>query len=362
VGPVLCLGIVLSIQGCASAPIAPVAAFPGLESSAITFEGSRFIPADSLNQILESTLAWDEIALICTIRQSAHSARVSADSPFVSVDGVSFALSHPVSMQEGRLLLPEELLAILKTKEWRFRGITPVIGAGLQRIVLDAGHGGKDPGALGRFGIREKDITLDMVRRVKSILERHGRVVALTRDTDKFISLEERTRFAHARKADLFVAIHANAARSSSLKGFEVYYISEKMDDETRASTRAENAQLELDGSTFEYHTKDLDSILWDLLYSEYRRQSIELAESVTREVERDDLSSRRASRIKGAMFYVLKGTSMPAVLIEIGYISNPTDAAKIKDSAYRQKMAEAIARGILAFTDAIEARGRISR
>jgi len=354
----------LLLSGCAGVPVSPSGVPSGLESSLLTVEGKNFVPADALSQILNARLDWDKETFTFAMTQEHNVARVSVNSPIISINGMTYALRDPVMLYEGRVLLPAELFPLLQSRNWVFKGVPPKACAvyKIKKIVLDPGHGGKDPGALGRLGIKEKDIVLDVAKRVKSILQRKGFDVAMTRDTDIFISLEERTRIAHAQNADLFVSIHANAAPTRSLKGFEVYYISEKMDDETRASASADNLKLELEGSAFQYHSKNLDSILWDLLYNEYRKESIQLAEYVSREVEKDNLSSRRTSRIKGALFYVLKGTGMPAILIEIGYISNSIDAAKIKDPEYRQRLAEAIARGIAEFREEFQTTGGFCR
>ncbi|GAF69654.1 unnamed protein product, partial [marine sediment metagenome] len=208
----------------------------------------------------------------------------------------------------------------------------------IDTIVIDPGHGGKDPGA-SRYGIKEKYIVLDVSKRLKRYLEKKGFKVILTRNKDIFIPLKKRAAFANKKKADLFISIHANASRSSRLKGFEVYYLSEATDDNARALALAENASLKFE---------DISSPTeWDLVLSENRRESKQLAYYIC-SIASNKLGMEK--RVRGARFSVLKGTVMPAVLVEIGYLTNSRERSNLKKSSFRKKIADAIGSAILAY------------
>ncbi|MDD5449980.1 MAG: N-acetylmuramoyl-L-alanine amidase, partial [Candidatus Omnitrophica bacterium] len=215
---------------------------------------------------------------------------------------------------------------------------------------LDAGHGGYDPGAIGRDGIKEKYIVLDITRRVKRLLEDEGIEVILTRDSDNFVTLSRRSEIANRSGADLFISIHANASKTKRLKGFEIYYLSEALDDTARATHAAKNGSIEAQKgrpSSFVVNT-----ILWDLELTEDRRNAIELGNSI---LDTMDVAKRD---IKSARFIVLKGSRMPAILIEGGYISNKEECAELGSEEYRAKIADEIATGILRYKRKYESSG----
>lgn len=239
-----------------------------------------------------------------------------------------------------------------QAKARRGRGVFPGEYK-IRTIVVDPGHGGKDPGAIGVGRLKEKDVVLDISKRFKKRLERAGLKVILTRDRDVFLSLKQRARIANTKEADFFISIHANAFRKSRAAGFEVYYLSEAIDDSARAVAAAENAVLKFEQS--EDFSKPLRATLWDILYTEHRTESIELARSICKAVERKGLS-RNNRGVKGANFCVLRSTKMPAVLVEVGFISNPLEASRLKLRSYRQKLAEAIAEGVLSYKRSYEA------
>ncbi len=216
----------------------------------------------------------------------------------------------------------------------------------ISKIVIDPGHGGKDPGAIGRTGLYEKDVVLDISGMVKEELEKNGIHVIMTRETDVFIPLERRTAIANESDADLFISIHANANRRRWIRGFEIYYLSEATDDNARALAASENSVLKYEDESLAGHSKHLDAILWDLTFTEYREESIELAEFICRGVSK--CVALNHGGIKSARFYVLKGAEMPAVLIELSYLTNRRDERNLKKESYKRKLAEGIVKGIL--------------
>jgi N-acetylmuramoyl-L-alanine amidase len=217
----------------------------------------------------------------------------------------------------------------------------------LRLIVLDAGHGGHDPGATGPTGLMEKDVVLDVTRRVAKLVDSGlGVGVALTRNSDVFIPLRERTNFANKRRADLFVSIHANAHPRAVSEGVEVYFLSsEASDKEARQVAALENGVIQLEAPGARQKGDLLKSILWDLAQSEFQQESSFMAETVLDSMTQ---SLRLVPRgVKQAGFYVLGGAAMPAVLIEIGFMTNPREERMLANAEYREAIARAIYAGL---------------
>ena len=213
----------------------------------------------------------------------------------------------------------------------------------LKLIVLDAGHGGHDQGAKGPGGVLEKDVVLDVTRRAARMIEDGlGLKVILTRSTDVFVPLRERTNFANKQRADLFVSIHANAHLQAANEGVETYFLSsEATDNAARQTAAAENQVVDLESPQSRAKTDLLKSILWDLAQSEFQEESSFLAETVQDSMTH---SLRLVNRgVKQAGFYVLGGAAMPAVLIEIGFLTNPKEERKLATSEHREAIARAI-------------------
>src|SRR2546425_1312460 len=222
--------------------------------------------------------------------------------------------------------------------------------APLKMIVLDAGHGGHDSGATGPTGLMEKDLVLDVTRRVtKLVEERLSLKVRLTRDADYFVTLRDRTSFANRERADLFVSIHANAHRETATDGVETYFLSsEATDSAARQVAAAENGVVQLESATGRGNGGKTDivrMILWDLAQSEFQMESSRLAEVVHDSMTQSLRISNRG--VKQAGFYVLGGAAMPAILIEIGFVTNPREEKRLKDTRYRDEIARAILTGL---------------
>ena len=220
----------------------------------------------------------------------------------------------------------------------------------LRTIVLDAGHGGHDPGATGPGGLTEKDLVLDVTRRVAKLVEdRLDIKVRLSRDGDHFVPLRERTSFANRERADLFVSIHANAHMSAAHEGVETYFLSsEATDIAARQTAAAENSVVQLEkpaNGRAAGRENALKAILWDLAQSEFLSESSRLAEVVQDSMTRALRIPNRG--VKQAGFYVLGGAAMPAVLVEIGFVTNPREEKRLRDSKYRDEIARAIFSGI---------------
>ncbi|NOY85820.1 MAG: tetratricopeptide repeat protein [Deltaproteobacteria bacterium] len=224
------------------------------------------------------------------------------------------------------------------------------LGLGVKTIVLDPGHGGKDPGAVGRGGLKEKDVTLAIAKLLKPQLEAKGYRVLMTRNRDVYVGLDERTAFANKNLADLFVSIHTNASRNRHARGVETYFLGVAMDRDSSETALLENAITE-------QTLADLEKILLDLTRTSNLKQSSLLAESIQENLYHG-LSSRnklvKDHGVKQASFYVLIGAQMPAVLVETSFISHPTEEKLLKDPAYQKLVSKSILHGILDYVDGL--------
>ena len=216
----------------------------------------------------------------------------------------------------------------------------------LKRIVIDPGHGGRDPGAIGWQGIKEKNMTIKIAFYLKDYLEKNGFRVFLTRQKDVFVPLRKRVEFSNSHKADLFISIHCNSSISRKAKGFETYYLSETFDPLSKAVARVENSVLNLESET----EKQKLTILEDLDFIEYRKESILLAKFIQEKLSKYLATPNRG--YKPAIFYVLKGINSPGVLVETGFISNPYEARMFRKSYYLKEIAHGIGEGILFFKE----------
>jgi N-acetylmuramoyl-L-alanine amidase len=215
-------------------------------------------------------------------------------------------------------------------------------------IVVDPGHGGAETGAIGPGGLQEKDVTLQIARRVAAAIPRvvASRVV-LTRDSDSAISLDDRTSLANHEKAGLFLSLHANSSRATGAHGSETYYLSlESSDRLASEAARRENQPIPGTGQgTGSATNPDLDFILWDLAQSAHLNESSRLAEAIQNELNVVSKTENRG--IKQAPFRVLAGATMPAVLVEVGFISHPDEEKQLRSAAFQEGVANAIAKAV---------------
>lgn len=211
----------------------------------------------------------------------------------------------------------------------------------VRTIVVDAGHGGHDPGAA-HHGLREKDLALDIARRLSAELQARGFSTVMTRDRDEFITLSRRPAIANRIPADVFVSVHINANRSRRVSGIEVYY--------PRESVVAASASFppEVQPAEVAFPTTTIKHILWDLALSKSRRHSFKVASHICRTMRRQLGVPCRG--VKSARFVVLRESHMPSVLVEVGYVSNRTEASRLATSSYRQAAAQAIAEGVVSY------------
>jgi N-acetylmuramoyl-L-alanine amidase len=225
------------------------------------------------------------------------------------------------------------------------------LGLGVSRIVIDAGHGGHDPGAAA-FGISEADLVLDVALRLeKLLLKQAGVDVVLTRRTDEYIALEERTGIVNREEADLFLSIHANASANRNARGVETYFLNFALNPQAEAVAARENAAS---GKTM----NSLPGIIKAITLNSKLNESRDFAGLIQRELVRGLRPSHRSLKdlgVKQAPFMVLIGASMPSVLAEISFVTNRQEARLLKTPAYRQQIAESLLAGILRYQQALK-------
>jgi N-acetylmuramoyl-L-alanine amidase len=215
-------------------------------------------------------------------------------------------------------------------------------------IALDPGHGGEDPGAIGRGGSREKDVVLEIAKRLKNRMEQHPNMrVLLTRDGDYFVPLHVRVQKARKVQADLFVSIHADAWIDPAARGSSVFVLSEKGASSTAARWLAnkENAADLIGGVNIKSHDRQLASVLLDLSTTAQISDSLKVGKAVLGEIS--GINKLHKAAVEQAGFAVLKAPDIPSILIETAFISNPEEEAKLTDDDYQDRMADAVLKGI---------------
>lgn len=220
----------------------------------------------------------------------------------------------------------------------------------LDTVVLDAGHGGKDPGSQGKYGTKEKDVVLDITKRVGRLLEKNAGIkVVYTRDEDVFVTVFDRTKIANDTNGKLFISVHANSNKNRKIQGFETYLLRPgKSEDAIEVASR-ENAVIKLEEKTGQYDNLTGENLIMaTMAQSMFMKESEDLAAIIQMELDKRLNTPNRG--VKQAGFYVLIGASMPNVLVEVGFISNPAEEKKLKQAVHKQRIAESIYEGIKHF------------
>jgi N-acetylmuramoyl-L-alanine amidase len=221
---------------------------------------------------------------------------------------------------------------------------------GIKTIVIDPGHGGMEIGAKGKSGTLEKDLTLPISKKLKAIIERNlPYQVVLTRENDVDVSLENRAAIANNRQAVLFISVHVNGSPRRNAFGSETFFLSlNATDEEARRLAYMENNSSEIESRISSEEEDDIMMILWDMAQSAFIKQSSQLAENI--QIELNSLLGTRNRGIKQAPFKVLTGVACPAVLVEVAFLTNPTEEKKLVGEDFQDKVARANYRGISNF------------
>lgn len=263
---------------------------------------------------------------------------------FENPDGKGFQIQVKPELQE-------EAIAKAETKVREIEDEAPSVNDWLfKTIVLDPGHGGSDPGAIGRTGVREKDVTLAIAKKVKNLLKRQlpNVKVYLTRNNDTSIPLAKRSEYANNREADLFISIHANSSPNRNTQGIETYYLNISHD---RYAIRLAARENTIDESS----VSDLEFILADLSMKSNVTESVHLSNMIQSSVVSKVSQKWRDARdlgVKHALFHVLLGAKMPAILIETSFLSNRAEEKRLKSGKYQQTLAEGIVKGIRRYVE----------
>lgn len=276
------------------------------------------------------------MAPVVSTSAAAEVVDASTDTAAPPSDGVPHVASVPA---DENMSAPP----VVKTRpQPSLRPASPAIRKPKTRIVLDAGHGGEDPGAVGPNGTLEKDVNLAVVLELQRLFADDENIeILLTRSDDTFIPLVDRTNLANEKSADLFISVHCNASMKRTGGGYEVYFLSEKASDtEAMATQILENSVVELEKTKDRKRTK-LQELLWSMIVNEFINESSELCYLTTLEIPRRIKVENRG--VKQAGFYVLRGAQMPAILVECAFLSNPVEETKLRNSGYQKRIADGL-------------------
>lgn len=285
----------------------------------------------------------DRVTQVITLRKDALKAQALVGSSSVILGTETILLSGSLVRERNNVVVPYDFK---KKVIDRLIQLRPSVLKGLRRIVIDPGHGGKDPGALGRRGTKEKFVVQDIARRLKKSLEKKGIDIVMTRDSDKFVTLEKRTEIATQEKADLFVSVHANSSPVRRVSGVEVWSGRKLSDVEKQEKPRQNNHHLFFDKLAMKKNVPDVKNIVSDMLYGYKQEESRKLSSFVSKR-----LASKLQARNRGAKqsgFFVLRNTLVPAILVEVGFLSNSREEKLLKTGSYRQKIADHLGESLI--------------
>jgi N-acetylmuramoyl-L-alanine amidase len=303
---------------------------------------------------------WDSVTQVIYLSREEKEAQAMVGSGLVIIDNQRIMLSRPIIMQQSEVIVPSDFypkviqrmkLRRFVKKNFKKKSLPLLVKRNVKRIIIDAGHGGKDPGALGKHGLKEKVVVFDIAKRVQSKLKAKGYEAVLSRDSDNFISLQKRTEIASEQKADLFISIHANSAPDRSARGLEVFSARSLTYADKNEHQRAKNHKILYKNYAMKQSNKDLNKIIADMLYVYKQGESDLLAQFVSKRISKDIKVKNRG--VKQSKFFVLRNNLMPAVLIEVGFLSNIREEKLLGTTEYRQKMADAIVLGIIDYVKA---------
>lgn len=348
----------------ASAPAPSTGARPGAADTALSVELERGYPAVAAAELGATPIGAlrREDQRILGQGPAGRTLEMRPGSPFLRHGGRVYQLSNPPYVEDGEARVPAELVTrwmpeITGGAAWEVEGrrltrVSPFEDEPF-RVIIDPGHGGRDPGAIGPRGRKEKQVTLAVARAIERALEREPRVEAiLTRNRDTLIALQDRSEFAIQEGGDLFLSLHANASRARSARGFETYFLSPARTEEARQVALRENASVKYERGSDSPDLSELQFILADLDQDINVRESSRLAGYTQNQLR--PVHSGPDRGVKQAGFLVLVGASgsMPAVLVEMGFLTNPNEARVLTSSQGQEKIAASIADAVVSYFD----------
>ena len=311
-------------------------------------DGLDIGPITAGGGLVESVAAADPVSLAIVLDKAFGTFRAAT----VPIDATSSRLVIDLTAAGAPAAAPPGLARAQATPEAAV-ALPPAQPPGVRTIVLDPGHGGDEQGTRGAGGLLEKDLVLDVARRLRSVLDaRLGIRVLLTRDEDRVVSHDERASIANNNKADLFVSLHANSSPNKSAKGAEVFYLSlEGLGAEARKMVESpEAAPVPILGGG----SRDIDLILWDMAQARHLNESAAFATLVEEELRRRVEMS--PSAIQQAPFRVLVAANMPAVLVEMGFLSSPEQEAQLTSDEFKNRIVQSLFDAIVRYRGRIDA------
>jgi N-acetylmuramoyl-L-alanine amidase len=355
-----------------------IALFSGT-SGTVETEVPDYVPAAAVIEGLDYDFDFDTSAGTLEIKNDGNRAIFVLDTNKVLINNRARFLKSATTINDGQVLIPSDGIDMIivhlarSRPSWVYEnGLFVLHEAGgmrekhqqntygtiarkkypydIQVIVIDPGHGGKDPGGIGYNGIEEKDIVLEVAKELKKELQRkyRGKEIIMTREKDVFVSLEERGEIANRIKPEknpVFISIHANVGFKTDSIGYESYFLSvTPFDEGAREVAQMENSVLNFE---IENHNEYIKEIINRIVDIEYRRESAKLAQFIQNRLKSTAGLKSQDRGAKGAFFYVLKAARMPAVLVEIGFVTNKEEALNMQRPDYQKKLAKGIAEGI---------------
>jgi N-acetylmuramoyl-L-alanine amidase len=332
-----------------------------INTSTVKIKEAEFIPLIHICRAYGVSYSWDSLTHRVRLYNKGKLLTIMMNESVVDIDGVLNQISHPPQMNDGTFVVPKSILDLPwwgPVEKPKPKIVQPPVTEKIKKyvidtIILDPGHGGKDRGAFGNNGTKEKDLTLLFCQKLKKELERRGITVLLTRNRDFFVSLADRAKMANNSEADLFLSIHANAHPSSRAHGFEMFYLSNSVNDRSRVRDMIENKSCKADDLSVIPDKYKSDPTLWDIVLTENRREAIKLAKFIDKSVKNKDIAKNRG--VKGARYYVLKWVDKPAVLIELGFLTNHNEEKRLNDAVYLDKFVQSIVLGIVEYRNEYE-------
>ena len=307
------------------------------------------MPLPSVCQKYSMECNWDGISQTVTMSYKGTKMKALVGSNIVVVGNARLSLSSPLRRKQGVVMVPPDFeRVVIGPAVSPLAGAPPELPKRIGKVVIDAGHGGNDPGAKGYSGTQEKDIDFDIAKRIRDGLEKSGVNVVMTRDRDEFIALPKRTEIASAPDIELFVSIHTNAVLGHRAHGIEVYYIGALSPDDRADRQRLINEKMICSQLQMKRDSSDVRKIVLSMLYNYKLSAAPGIADRMARSLAHEMGEQSRGSKLQ--RYFVLRNTLVPAILVEAGFISNPREGRRLNDAGYRQRIADAIKQSIMEY------------
>lgn len=315
-----------------------------------------YILLDEVQAAFSLDLEVDPVTRVHRLRSGLMEVSLCPGMAHILVDQTLQRLPMPVLCVDGKTLVPGELARLMRGRMAPAKPSVPTLPRPqafapeprIQRVVvIDAGHGGKDPGAISSRGLQEKEVTLGVVERLGRMLEARGHRVILTRSRDHYLTLKERVELCQREQPDLFVSIHINSSPNRSAAGFETYFSAARLVLGADGDSAPKMGDLDRRlGDACARLSKEDREFLYSLTFAEFQAEGERLARAIQASLS-SSLSARLDRGVKPGRWYVVRWSQAPAVLVELGFLSHAATESQMKTDAYREQLAQALLRGI---------------